>query len=110
MDPTVASGVLLSISDLDTEAFDVIGWDLAEVPEPGTMALFATAIVFLASAGRKRQLHSPLRHLKRGLSHFLDIFLNFSQLNGSAVPRRQSNFHQVFVNSRHIACAIQKRK
>ncbi len=53
MNPTVASGVLLSISALDTEAFDVIGWDLAEVPEPGSMALFATAIVFLAFRRKK---------------------------------------------------------
>ena len=55
MDPTVASGALLSISALNTEAeaFDVIGWDLATVPEPGTMALCATAIVFLAYRRKK---------------------------------------------------------
>ena len=53
MDPTVASGVLLSISALDTEAFDVIGWDLATVPEPATIALCATAIVFLAYHRKK---------------------------------------------------------
>ena len=53
MDPTVASGVLLSISALDTEAFDVIGWDLATVPEPATIALCATAIVFLAFRRKK---------------------------------------------------------
>ena len=55
MDPTVASGALLSISALNTEAeaFDVIGWDLATVPEPGTMALCATAIVFPAYRRKK---------------------------------------------------------
>ena len=53
MNPTVAPGVLLSISALDTAAFDVIGWNLADAPEPGTMALCATAIVFLAYRRKK---------------------------------------------------------
>lgn len=53
MDPTVSSGEFLSISALDTEAMDVIGWDLADAPEPGTMALCATAIVFLLCRRKK---------------------------------------------------------
>lgn len=53
MDPTVASGEFLSISALDTEAMDVIGWNLADAPEPGTMALCATAIVFLLYRRKK---------------------------------------------------------
>lgn len=52
LDPTVAPGELLSISALDTQAMDVIGWDLA-APEPGTMALCASATVFLLYRRRK---------------------------------------------------------
>jgi hypothetical protein len=41
MDPTAANGELLAISELDTQAFDVIGWDRKiqsqPVPEPTTI-------------------------------------------------------------------------
>ncbi len=53
MDPTAAPGEVLSISAFDTQAMDVIGWDLAEAPEPGTMALCASATVFLLFRRRK---------------------------------------------------------
>lgn len=53
LDPTAAPGQLLAISALDTEALDVIGWDLAQAPEAGTMALCASAVVFLFYRRRK---------------------------------------------------------
>jgi hypothetical protein len=49
MDPTVAYGEGLGLSDLDRVAFDIIGWNL--VPEPGAAA--ALALAAGAAAGRR---------------------------------------------------------
>lgn len=46
MDPTAALGELLTMSELDLRSFDVIGYDLAAVPEPSSLAL----VGFLALA------------------------------------------------------------
>ena len=48
MDPTAAQGELLTISANDVMALDVIGWNLAAVPEPSTYALFALGLVGVA--------------------------------------------------------------
>ncbi len=54
MDPTAAPGEFLAISAFDTQALDVIGWDLGtDTPEPGTMALCSVATVFLFYRRRK---------------------------------------------------------
>ena len=39
MDPTAAPGELLTVTALDLAAFDAIGWALAPVPEPSSLAL-----------------------------------------------------------------------
>ena len=39
MDPTAARGELLGLTDLDRIAFDIIGWDLTPVAEPGMLSL-----------------------------------------------------------------------
>ena len=49
MDPTVAYGEGLGLSDLDRVAFDIIGWNL--VPEPGAAAALVAAAG--AAAGRR---------------------------------------------------------
>jgi len=48
MDPTAGQGELLAISNNDQMAFDVIGWNLAPIPEPQTYALFAMGLMGLA--------------------------------------------------------------
>lgn len=45
MDPTAAKGEVMSISALDKEMFDVIGWNV--VPEPGSIALFGLGLAAL---------------------------------------------------------------
>lgn len=45
MDPTAANGELLAISNLDKRAFDVIGYNLAPVPEPATMAALGLGVL-----------------------------------------------------------------
>lgn len=52
MDPTAAQGELLAISANDITAFDVIGWNLAAVPEPATYALFALGLAGIAARRR----------------------------------------------------------
>ena len=57
MDPTAASGELLTLSALDLTAMDVIGWNLAQQPEVATPAP-ASALVFafgLAGLGLARR-------------------------------------------------------
>jgi len=56
MDPTAASGEMLSITNLDIRAFDVIGYDLA-VPEPATIIVWSLLGLVVAGCGvwrRKR--------------------------------------------------------
>lgn len=54
LDPTFASGEFGVISGLDILAFDVIGYDLARVPEPGTVILLGTGLFGLIGFGWRR--------------------------------------------------------
>jgi hypothetical protein len=54
MDPTVAPGELLAISQNDVRALDVIGWDIA-TPEPGAGGLLAAGLTVLAIRLRRRR-------------------------------------------------------
>lgn len=60
MDPTAnAAGQVNTISSLDIQALDVIGWDLASeqttIPEPGTFVLFTIAILSVLGYGWRRR-------------------------------------------------------
>jgi hypothetical protein len=48
MDPTLSAGVIETISPADIRAFDLMGWDVVIVPEPGSLSLLATALLPLA--------------------------------------------------------------
>lgn len=57
MDPTAAYGELLGITEADRMAFDVIGWNLAPVPEPSAWAMLLAGTICLGCArlvGRRR--------------------------------------------------------
>jgi len=54
MDPTAGRGERLSISALDLEALDVIGYNLVPVPEPATLGLMGVGVLGLAIAYRQR--------------------------------------------------------
>jgi hypothetical protein len=54
MDPTAATGELLAISGNDIAGFDVIGWNLAAVPEPSTYAMFALGIAGVLAQRRRK--------------------------------------------------------
>ncbi|MEJ7808566.1 MAG: NF038122 family metalloprotease [Telluria sp.] len=53
LDPTAGRGELLSISQLDLQLFDAIGWNV--VPEPGTIGMTLLGLAGLASARRRRR-------------------------------------------------------
>lgn len=53
-DPTLASGVVQGLTYADIYALDVIGYDLAQVPEPATFGLMAGALVFVVMRRRRR--------------------------------------------------------
>jgi hypothetical protein len=54
MDPTFAPGELGVVTDLDLRAFDIIGFNSTAVPEPASIAVFASGIAVLGIARRKR--------------------------------------------------------
>ena len=54
MDPTAAAGELMALSNTDLRGFDVIGWDLEAVPEPGTIVLMGLGLFGLVSYRRTR--------------------------------------------------------
>ncbi len=54
MDPTAATGEFLNVTALDLKGFDVIGWNLTTVPEPGALLLGAGWLIGLAAARRRR--------------------------------------------------------
>jgi hypothetical protein len=54
MDPTVTVGAVMNISANDVMAMDVIGWDVAAIPEPPTIAFFAGGLLALAAWRRRR--------------------------------------------------------
>lgn len=53
MDPTAARGELLAITANDLQAFDVIGWNVAAIPEPSTYAMMALGLAGLGAARRR---------------------------------------------------------
>jgi MYXO-CTERM domain-containing protein len=57
LDPTAAPGELQKITDLDRRAFDVIGWDVIPVPEPGMYGFVGAALLGgLVVLRRRRQV------------------------------------------------------
>jgi hypothetical protein len=54
MDPTAAAGELLSISNRDLRAFDVIGWQ--RIPEPSTVLLVLVGCFGLSRTLRRRKV------------------------------------------------------
>ncbi len=55
MDPTIAAGQLFSVSSLDLTAFDVIGYDLAPIPEPAVIGFFASGAMVCFLFLRRRR-------------------------------------------------------
>jgi len=54
MDPTLSFGVVSSATYADARAFDLIGYDLVAVPEPGTFALMGVGLASLAYWRKRR--------------------------------------------------------
>lgn len=54
LDPTAGRGEKLGLSPLDLQYFDVIGWNVNAVPEPGALALFMLGVAGLVGVRRKR--------------------------------------------------------
>jgi hypothetical protein len=53
MDPTFAPGELGSVTNLDLQAFDIIGFNSTAVPEPASVAIFASGLTLLGIFRRK---------------------------------------------------------
>lgn len=53
MDPTLAPGEFADVTPFDLLSFDVIGWDLAAVPEPSSSILALTIPLLLISRRRR---------------------------------------------------------
>jgi hypothetical protein len=53
MDPTVAPGELLSITQNDLRAFDLIGYEINAVPEPATCPLLALGLITFGASRRR---------------------------------------------------------
>lgn len=57
MNPTAVGGTLLSFSTNDLQAFDVIGYNLATVPEPATYVLLGSVSLAALVYARRRLSH-----------------------------------------------------
>jgi hypothetical protein len=55
MDPTADFGETLTIVGNDITAFDVIGWNVSAIPEPGTWALFGLGLAAVGARTRRRK-------------------------------------------------------
>ncbi|MFO0810014.1 MAG: NF038122 family metalloprotease [Gemmataceae bacterium] len=55
MDPTAAAGELLTFSNIDLRAFDVIGYNLVGVPEPSSFGFVAAASLLATTVIRARR-------------------------------------------------------
>jgi hypothetical protein len=47
LDPTAARGEFVTVSQLDLLAFDVMGWDIKEVPAPGALVILLAGSAFM---------------------------------------------------------------
>ncbi len=55
MDPTAGFGEMLSIAGNDVTTFDVIGWNVSALPEPGTRAMFGLGLAAMGTYARSRK-------------------------------------------------------
>jgi hypothetical protein len=55
MEPALGSGITRSIYNSDIRALDLIGWDLAAIPEPATLALMSTGLIAVMIAARRKK-------------------------------------------------------
>ena len=59
LDPTAGQGELLAISANDLKALDVVGWNLAAVPEPRSAMLFVAGLAAMGWIVRRRRRAQP---------------------------------------------------